>query len=283
LRLFQPNIILLALLTIAIPFIGASQFSSSVQVPEELKEISGLEMLGDSLFVAINDGGHDPLIFILGMDGRLIKKVKVKNAENNDWEDLATDGQHLYIGDIGNNNNTRKKLCILKVSIKKVLEQDEVETEHIRFSYANQKKFPPHESQMIYDSEALFFHNDSLWLFSKPNPTPWSGLTHIYKLPVTPGSYTITAKHEINMGNDGWWSDAVTAADIWDNTIYVTTYTRMATFKLTENNPILVDTLKFEGITQKESIVVRNQNSLYIADEKQVLLGGGKIYTITND
>jgi hypothetical protein len=47
--------------------------------------------------------------------------------------------------------------------------------------------------------------------------------------------------------------------------------------KLHEPSKLLV---KFERITQKGSIVVVDKNTLYIADEKQMIIGGGKLYKI---
>src|SRR5690606_31023644 len=36
----------------------------------------------------------------------------VLHADNVDWEDIAADGDHLYVADLGNNFNTRKDLAI---------------------------------------------------------------------------------------------------------------------------------------------------------------------------
>jgi hypothetical protein len=52
-----------------------------------------------------NDSGNPPVLFAVHRDGSLIREFPV-GAPNVDWEDVTLDDQgHLYIGDIGNNDN----------------------------------------------------------------------------------------------------------------------------------------------------------------------------------
>ncbi len=52
-----------------------------------------------------NDSGNPPALFAIRRDGTLVREYAVK-APNLDWEDIATDDEgHLYLGDIGNNDN----------------------------------------------------------------------------------------------------------------------------------------------------------------------------------
>ncbi len=57
------------------------------------------------VFWVHNDSGNPPALFAVRRDGTLIREYSVK-IPNIDWEDIATDDHgHLYIGDIGNNDN----------------------------------------------------------------------------------------------------------------------------------------------------------------------------------
>ena len=113
------------------PLTSAQTFHLS----EGLSEISGLEFLNDSTLVAINDGGNEPLIYLLDLKGKVQGVVKVENAQNRDWEDLAIDDEHLYIGDFGNNVNNRRDLVIYKVKIADIIAKKSVQAEQITFNY----------------------------------------------------------------------------------------------------------------------------------------------------
>ena len=52
-----------------------------------------------------NDSGNPPALFAVRRDGSLVREYAV-TIPNIDWEDIAIDDQgHLYLGDIGNNDN----------------------------------------------------------------------------------------------------------------------------------------------------------------------------------
>ncbi len=57
------------------------------------------------IFWVHNDSGNPPVLFAVKRDGQLIRSYRVE-VPNVDWEDIATDDEgHLYLGDIGNNDN----------------------------------------------------------------------------------------------------------------------------------------------------------------------------------
>lgn len=83
-----------------------------------IKEASGLARSNrrDDLLWVINDGGSAPILHAIGLDGRSFARVRVRNSENVDWEDLASfelDGKSwLIVADIGDNEGKRA-LCTL--------------------------------------------------------------------------------------------------------------------------------------------------------------------------
>ena len=88
---------------------------------DDLKESSGLAAseCQDVLWTH-NDSGNDALIFGIGTDARPLGTWRVENAQNIDWESIASykgsDGKcSLVIGDIGNNDETRDQLDVYRV------------------------------------------------------------------------------------------------------------------------------------------------------------------------
>ena len=99
----------------------------------------------------------------------------------------------------------------------------------------------------------------------------------MYYLPKEPGIYSLSKAGELYIGKNGWYIDAITAADYFNGKLYVTTYNRIIRFNFA-NNKVKKDTeLQFSELTQKEGIVVKNENELFIVDEKHRILGGGNL------
>jgi len=72
-----------------------------------IREASGLvqSRRHPGVFWVHNDSGNPTRLFAVRRDGSLVREYAV-NVPNLDWEDIATDNAgHLYIGDIGNNDN----------------------------------------------------------------------------------------------------------------------------------------------------------------------------------
>ena len=128
----------------SISFLSFSQKKLVAELPHKLKEISGLAFLNDSVLIAHNDSGNEAEIYFLDLLGNKIHTVVIENAQNNDWEDITVDQKgHIYIADIGNNNNMRKDLCVYKINSKNILEKETVKAEKIAFNYPEQIAYPP--------------------------------------------------------------------------------------------------------------------------------------------
>ncbi|MES2658208.1 MAG: hypothetical protein V4689_06295 [Verrucomicrobiota bacterium] len=90
---------------------------SNIQSPA-IKEASGLAVSpkNENFLWVINDSGGSPELHLIGTDGSERGKVKVTNAKNTDWEDLASftlDGNsYLLIADTGDNNSKRKSVTL---------------------------------------------------------------------------------------------------------------------------------------------------------------------------
>lgn len=262
-------------------FRAFGQKEKIAKLPDHLKEISGLTFLNDTVLIAHNDSGNDPILYFLNLKGQQIHSVKVENATNKDWEDITIDGKGtIYIGDIGNNKNKRTDLCIYKVSDKDLLTKETVKAEKISFTYPDQRSFPPDKTEWNYDAEGMAFSNDSIWIYTKCWTEPWTGKSFCYTVPAKTGTYQANKKYDLVIGKTGWWKDDVTALEIKDQKHYLLTYNRLIMYNL-KNGKITFDGRVLLGpVSQYEALAINSQGIIYMADEKSKLLGGGYLYSI---
>ncbi|MEN9698951.1 MAG: hypothetical protein RLZZ301_149 [Bacteroidota bacterium] len=182
-------------------------------------ETSALVYHHDSLF-SINDSGSEPILYSLDpVNGMTQHSWQVQNATNTDWEALASDAQHLYVGDIGNNAGTRQYLCIYTLSWDQLLVQDSIVTAVKRvFYYPDQPDSGLVFNAHPFDAEALVYLNDSLHIFSKN----WNNLwTKHYVLPCN-WTDTIAAQLRDSLFVDGLITDA--SSDTLSNQVYLLGY-----------------------------------------------------------
>lgn len=142
-----------------------------------LEESSGLQWAGGSLW-SFNDGGNAAVLFRMDTASPIISQtITLEEATNVDWEDIAFDGTHLYIGDFGNNAGNRKDLKIYRFPLAIIPEPERERSfqvpskniEVIRFRYADQEQ-PPAVSGMNrtkFDCEAMLVADGKIHLFTK--------------------------------------------------------------------------------------------------------------------
>lgn len=159
----------------------------TLEISEKLKEISSLEII-DGHYWGQNDSGGKPELYKINPEtGKIIQTVKITNAENRDWEELAVSDQYFFIGDFGNNNGKRKDLAVFYFPISELESKKKeisVEVQKIEFSFPEQKDFDPGNKKTNFDCEAMFYYKGKLHLFTKE----WSNLaTSHYILDIKPG------------------------------------------------------------------------------------------------
>jgi hypothetical protein len=193
--------------------------------PATLEENSGLVSWNGRLWQH-NDGGGAPAIYAMDSTGNaILQTVTIAGASNIDWEDMAQDETHIYIGDFGNNaDGARRNLTIYKIAkadIRSALADTTVPAETIRFHYADQGENPSAAAANTtdYDCEAMIAFGDSLYLFTKQ----WTGRqTVVYSLPKTAGTYPANKRNGLDVNG------LVTGADIHPahHTVVLTGYTK---------------------------------------------------------
>ena len=143
---------------------------------DTISEASGMAASGrqkDLLWI-VNDGGNPPLIHAVGVDGSNRGRVRIRNAHNRDWEDLAAfrldDRPYLLIADCGD-NDSRRKSCFLYAVEEPRIESIDTSTEfsipwtwRIEYSYSD----GPRDCEGV----AVDVHNRQILLLTKRTVPP---------------------------------------------------------------------------------------------------------------
>lgn len=253
-------------------------------LPETLEEVSGMEIIaGSELLLAINDSGNDAVVYIYD---REIGLYTIESAllKNEDWEDLSvyedanTGRKLLYISDTGNNNNERKDLVIYELDITKLNAQDRSinQARAIPFKYDTQKDFPPKKKERFYDCEAMVRINDYFYLFSKNRSKDFNGKTQVYRLTADGSSDTAEFLTDIEICNDQ--DDClITSADV-NSKGEIALLTSDKVFILSNYDMDFKDfeikRYDLEHYSQKESVVFKEDDLLWISDEQKKNTGG---------
>ena len=277
-----PRILLVLLLFTGCSNYGQLQYVA--KLPKKLKENSGMTTLNDSTAWLIEDHGNNNVIYEVDLEGKILRQLEVDNAHNHDWEDLTKDSDNnIYIGDFGNNNNKRKNLTIYKIPNPDIEKNKKTEAGKIKFSYPDQKEFPPSAAEMNFDAEAFFYYKKAFFIITKNRTKPFDGEAAIYKVPA------ITGKHEAQfIGKFITCKDEdkcrVTAADISPdgNTVALLGYGNIwlfTDFKWDDFSNGDLKTINLGITTQLESLSFLDNHTLLLSDEKQGKTGGN-LYSI---
>lgn len=175
---------------------SAEELPKKFVLPPDLQEVSGLYRASlDSLWWH-NDSGDQPRLFVTDRCGYIKHVVHLPQLHSRDWEDItADDSGNIYIGDFGNNSNSRKDLRIY------IYNPQEQTLDSILFSYPDQTQFPPPREHANFDMEAFFWHQDSLHLFSKNRLNVGNFYTKHYVLSAQPGEQEVFLQDSINLKN----------------------------------------------------------------------------------
>jgi len=193
-------------------------FKKTTKLDQVLNETSGLLYDNGNLWTH-NDGGGEPALYkVDSKTGKITQKLLINNARNIDWEDIAQDEHHVYIGDFGNNYGMRKDLTIYKIKRSTLSgKSPTVKAQVITFIYPQQTDFKQSNTHN-FDCEGFFASNGELHLFTKNRG---DGMTQHYTLPTSAGNHK--AKLQMTFNTEG----QVTAADISPDgkTVILTGYT----------------------------------------------------------
>jgi hypothetical protein len=252
-------------------------------LPEILKENSGLIVVNDSTILFHNDSGNDACLQLVNERCEILSKHCLANAKNVDWEAITRDTRgNIFIGDIGNNRNNRRQTVIYRVSLENLLRDSLSYADEIRLNYL--EDFPPPVHRQMFDAEALVWHDDSLFIFSKNRREPYDGVSWVFGFPDIPGEYAISPIDSIKISGMGrmlsWVTDAAYDAGsrvlllLGSNQITAIHHDADQVFWRGKQHR-----LSLPMISQKEAIGFGSA-VIYLSDEQFSGLPGGKLYRL---
>ncbi len=257
------------------PYHGALEFSG--KFPSRLSEVSGIDRAGNGSLWVLEDNGNKDKLYQISETAQVIREFKVDNAKNRDWEDLsiAKDGT-FYVGDFGNNANSRKDLIIYKIPPNE-LNKKQPKADKIRFYYPEQKKFPPKSKQLHFDAEGFFHWEGHLYVFTKNRSRPYDGKTLIYRISDKAENQKAQLLGSLVLCEDQDHC-SVTGADISEDgkTIVLIGYGRiylLSDFSFPKVNEAKITPIDLAYETQIESVCFVNDSTLLIADEQSKTKG----------
>lgn len=177
----------------------------------EFSECSGIDTYLENYFVGLNDSGNAPKIFVFDAQGNDHGSFLIQNAENRDWEDLAVEGNTLYIGEIGDNRRIHPSIFILQVELPKTPPGSGKEIV-LPIQKTYEAKYPdgPH------DCEALFIRNGKIHLITKNR----GDLHQCFVLTETEGKTYLEKCGDLDLSPNY----QITGADYQNGTLVVSTY-----------------------------------------------------------
>ncbi|HEX2608498.1 MAG TPA: hypothetical protein VHK91_14015 [Flavisolibacter sp.] len=187
-----------------------------------IREISGIAQSGlnSQTLYGIEDSGNPPVLYQIGKDGLLVRKVVVKGAANRDWEDLVIVQGKVYIGDIGDNSAAYSNYTIYRFD-EPVPGIDSVDAvEAIRFTYPD----GPH------DAEAFLVEGDNIYIITKRDAH-----SRIYKLAGPFNGTTVNALYVGELPFNGVTSAALNTEG---TELIIKTYTTLFYFHRNKNEPL---------------------------------------------
>jgi hypothetical protein len=162
-----------------------------------IPESSGLVYTNGKLWTH-NDSGNPSTFFSIDTaNGNTLQTVTVDNFPNTDWEDITADSNYIYLSDCGNNNGDRTDLKILKIAKSDIGSSASVHlnAQAISVAYSDQTVFT-NSSTHNYDCESVISIGNTLYLFTKDRGDLQ---TRVYRVPKTPGTYTISPYTSYNV------------------------------------------------------------------------------------
>src|SRR5688572_16971225 len=254
-------------------------------LPPLLKETSGLELTSnDHLWTMVDD--RIAILYGIDLQGKVTRAIHLNNV-NIEWEDLAQDELgNLYIGDFGNNRNTRRNCKIYKLPPPDSIKENIATADIINYTYPDQKEFPPPASRLNFDMEAMVSFGEHLYLFSKNRTNPFTGYARMYRVPNTPGTYVAELMDSVYLGPGHMYQTWVTGADISPDkkTLALLTHDKVWLFHCFPGDHFFkgtMTTVQLNHFSQKEGICFSTNTELYISDELTQNILGGCLYRVT--
>ena len=170
---------------VSVAFFVSAQVEQPTMVVQELDtlvdETSGLIFINGKLWTHNDSGGKAKIYCIDTITGQVTDTKVIAEVINEDWEDMAKDKTHLYIGNFGA-MSTNKQIIRIKIEDLENPDIDTIIPRVINFTYGN-NDYPESDFSVTntrFDCEAMIAKDDTIFLFSKN----WiDNKTYLYAIP----------------------------------------------------------------------------------------------------
>jgi hypothetical protein len=250
---------------------------------KDINEMSGIaksRRYKDTYWVQ-NDSGDSARIFAIHHDGTRHRQpdngYQIEGAKNVDWEDIAIDGNNIYISDLGNNLNIRQDLMVYVVKEPNPAVKSSLKIcKQYAIKWPDQTEFPP-KGTWNFDCESLAVHKGKMYFVTKwrsgNHRTPADGAAiYILEKP-REGGVNVPQKLDVSTTLGGW----VTAADISPDGKTLAVLVQFPKqsvwfFDLTKGPKILSHPsgrVVFEGANQCEAVCWDDAKTLLVTNEQR--------------
>lgn len=248
---------------------------------KQIDEMSGIarSMKFPYAYWVHNDSGDKARLFAIDRKGDSIGAeggFEIEGAANLDWEDIAVDGDTIYVADTGNNLNFRKELTVYAI---KDFDPVQATTSAVYRSYRliwpDQNAFPP-EGDWNFDCEALAVRKGVMYFVtkwrSKDRRGPAQGAS-LYRLRgASTSKLNKPEKLDTKLDMGGW----VTAFDLSRDgrrlaILVQAPQQSVWIFDMTKGDKVLSHPLKqirFKGAKQCEAVCWDSKDKLIITNEQ---------------
>jgi hypothetical protein len=244
---------------------------TSVTVVPSIKEASGIadsRTRNGALWV-IEDSGNPPQLLLLGHDGKMQQKFGLPNAANRDWEDVVVSEGHVYIGDIGDNDQKYASCTIYKVPEPAPNATDITFFEKIQFAYPD----GPHDAEGFLVEPGT----GDIYLITKRDAT-----AQIYRIKAP---YSTAAINLAEKAGALQFTNVVSAALAPDGTkLLVKTYDALYLFPRRNNETIAAALqhtplkVAYEMEPQGEAVCFKKDGTGYFTLSEQFMGGEVKLF-----
>jgi uncharacterized protein YjiK len=255
---------LLFVLSLLLTSCSFGQLTIICETDSQLEEISAIEYdFKRKVFWVIEDSGNSNELIALNDSGAVVHQIELKNAKNDDWEDLTKDNDgNLYIGDFGNNDRSRNEYIIYKIN------ETDLDSKKV---IAGETRFKLGKGNKEQDFEAFFEYKDHFYLFSKNDQK-----TTVYEIPNEGGDQDAKKLYSYSLKGK---ENEITSAAIGPNNGTVVLLNgekiwKLSRFEGTDFFSGKIEALYFDHSSQKEGVCFWSKREVLITDERKKDVGG---------
>jgi hypothetical protein len=207
---------------------------------------------------SITDSGQ-PLLYALSIDGAFKGTVRVKGAYVHDWEAIATarctQGNCLYIADIGDNDRSRKSITVYRVPEPGTDWASTADAEQFRGTYPD----GPHDAEALFITAA-----GGVFVVTKDKPAI------LYRFPEAMDPGTTMSLQQVGILPVDRVTDATTSTD--DRWVAIRTHDELVFYPSQDLTAGLAERgapidLSGIGEPQGEGVAMASDGILYLAGE----------------